>query len=62
MESLSWDRDYIANEFNKARPEGSDDVERVHVKVRSSAGESRWVALPMSALNGLIAAAQEGAE
>jgi hypothetical protein len=59
---MSWDTDYIAVEFNKVRPEGSEGVERIHVKVRSDAGQSRWVGLPMSVLDGLIEAAQEGME
>ncbi len=51
------DGEYIAYEFSKAR-----GGESVQVKVRGENGESRWVRLPAANLDGLIEAAQKGAE
>lgn len=53
------DDEYVAYEFSKAR---TADGGRIHVKVRSDDGESRWVGLSADKLDALIAAGQGGTE
>ena len=49
------DQRYIRRELSKARP--YDAAEKVQLKIRSSAGESRWVSIPSDVYERVIDAA-----